>query len=75
MWEIAAQQEPWPDIDGNFVCTTLLDKLSAGERPPVAAEWQEDYVVVMTSCWAFQPESRPPFNEIVTVLQKYNTFV
>jgi LRR receptor-like serine/threonine-protein kinase FLS2 len=68
MWEIAAQAEPWADVDGSFLACKLLDKIDAGERPPVSPEWPGDYVTLMQRCWAREPTLRPSFHDITSTL-------
>ena len=73
MWEIASRQEPWKEIKTNFLIQfmdQLLQKVSAGIRPPVADEWPKDYVALMKECWCSHAYARPIFASIVARLGK-----
>ncbi len=72
MWEIAAQAEPWPDVQGSFITNKLLQRLRAGERPVVEAGWPEQFVVVMQQCWAGEPAARPLFPTVMTSVSQYS---
>ena len=65
MWEMAAQQEPWPDVQGSFICDQLLALVRAGKRPPIEAGWPHAYVAEMECCWATNPVVRPSFAAMV----------
>ena len=69
MWEIAAQDEPWQDVKGNFLADKLLRLIQMGTRPPVEAAWPADYRDCMCACWQTQPTARPSFARIVAMLQ------
>jgi serine/threonine protein kinase len=72
MWEIAAQQLPWADLDRlkRYVDTNkLLQLLLDGKRPEVGADWPAPYVEMMTRCWATDPNRRPDFKETANALQ------
>ena len=67
MWEIGAQQEPWPDVGHRFLCDALLRLVRAGTRPPVGVGWPTMYVTTMTHCWATVPASRPAFAALMLI--------
>src|SRR3569623_1366021 len=43
MWEIAAQAEPWPNVQGSFIAPKLLTLIRAGRRPVVDSAWPAAY--------------------------------
>eukprot|EP00047_Mylnosiga_fluctuans_P022189 m.114663 g.114663 ORF g.114663 m.114663 type:complete len:74 (+) comp9164_c0_seq2:2-223(+) len=68
MWEIAAQAEPWPAVQGAFLADQLLGRIRAGERPVVSSHWPTAYVALMARCWSMEPASRPAFPHIAEAL-------
>ena len=75
MWEMASQQEPWPDLKGPFLCNTLLELLLTGARPPVDPAWPVGFCAVMQRCWQTEPAARPRFAELVDQLQDVGAYV
>eukprot|EP00047_Mylnosiga_fluctuans_P024787 m.170404 g.170404 ORF g.170404 m.170404 type:complete len:1176 (+) comp9926_c0_seq2:488-4015(+) len=69
MWEIAAQAEPWPDVQGAFVGDQLLRLLRAGTRLPAERGWPGQYVQAMQAAWALRSEDRPTFAQLCAALQ------
>eukprot|EP00047_Mylnosiga_fluctuans_P020868 m.2515 g.2515 ORF g.2515 m.2515 type:complete len:94 (-) comp865_c0_seq1:164-445(-) len=69
MWEIAAQAEPWADVQGSFVADQLLALLRAGVRPAIDAGWPAVYVQAMQAAWALLPGERPTFAQLAHELQ------
>jgi LRR receptor-like serine/threonine-protein kinase FLS2 len=68
LWEIAAQAQPWDEIVGDFLCDALLKAIEEGRRPLVQAHWPANYVAVMRSCWAREPQQRPTFKSVLEEL-------
>jgi LRR receptor-like serine/threonine-protein kinase FLS2 len=69
LWEIASQEEPWPDVRGPFISNTLHKLISRGERPPVSSDWPAAYVDMLSQCWQTDPTFRPTFAHILQQLQ------
>ena len=72
MWEIAARCDPWNDVHTNFFLDVLLKLITAEQRPAVDSGWPGGYVAVMRRCWATEPQSRPAFAQVVTLLLDQN---
>jgi LRR receptor-like serine/threonine-protein kinase FLS2 len=75
MWEIAAQAVPWEDADFGSLgwIDELLVRVRRGDRPPADDAWPAPYVRLMKWCWAGDPDTRPRFAEIVTLLREAHT--
>eukprot|EP00048_Salpingoeca_helianthica_P013845 m.209283 g.209283 ORF g.209283 m.209283 type:complete len:1267 (+) comp15552_c1_seq11:120-3920(+) len=69
LWEIASQSEPWPDVQGAFIVSQLLQRLEAGERLPLGSDWPSDITTCMQQCWLFDPTQRPSFAAITTTFK------
>eukprot|EP00047_Mylnosiga_fluctuans_P001094 m.212135 g.212135 ORF g.212135 m.212135 type:complete len:821 (-) comp10141_c0_seq2:110-2572(-) len=73
MWEIAAESEPWRDLNappGEAWDMFLLKCLLAHTRPPVDAAWPSIYIDVMRMCWATNSSERPTFREAADRLNR-----
>jgi LRR receptor-like serine/threonine-protein kinase FLS2 len=69
LWEIAAQSEVWPDVDGTFLGDMLLKLIDAGERPAVDSSWPSYFTSLMRDCWPRDPEKRLTFSQILAILK------
>jgi hypothetical protein len=66
---------PWYHVDQAW---TIRDKVLAGERPDIVAACNQSdaegrhlpqvFVTVVKRSWSAEPQSRPPFDEIVRML-------
>eukprot|EP00035_Acanthoeca_spectabilis_P027903 m.468340 g.468340 ORF g.468340 m.468340 type:complete len:1105 (-) comp27396_c0_seq1:181-3495(-) len=75
-WELLTQQTPWAEelkaaSELEFL-RELEEALFAGRRPTVprwceAAEFAS-YVALMQQCWATEPDKRPAFNTVASLL-------
>lgn len=69
LYEISAQRLPWSDLKGAFILNSLLEKVTAGERPKMPEGTPEAFASLATECWATDPAARISFSEIVGRLQ------
>ena len=70
MWEIAARDKPWSEVQDDFLLDALLRVITSGQRPAVDSEWPYGYVAVMRQCWATDPQSRPTFDQVAAQLRE-----
>jgi serine/threonine protein kinase len=69
LWEIVAQAEVWPDVDGSFLADKLLRRIDAGERPKIDPTWPFYLSSLMQNCWPRNPEKRLAFTQILVILK------
>lgn len=69
LYEISAQRLPWSDLKGAFILNSLLEKVTAGERPKMPEGTPEAFASLAAECWATDPAARISFSEIVGRLQ------
>ena len=72
IYEIITNQRPFPK---GIALTELVAKLTMGERPIIDSSVSEPYRKLIERCWAQNPEERPTFNEIVTLLEEDEGFI
>jgi hypothetical protein len=46
-------------------------KVITGYRPTVPQDMPQGYATLMKACWHEQPEERPPFEDMVAYLRRY----
>ncbi|WIA28307.1 hypothetical protein OEZ86_010858 [Tetradesmus obliquus] len=63
MWELFTGSSAFKGHFGNVV-----QRVVAGERPPLPEEAPEEYSLLMTSCWCADPRQRPSFEQVVECL-------
>ncbi|WIA08244.1 hypothetical protein OEZ85_007689 [Tetradesmus obliquus] len=63
MWELFTASSAFKGHFGNVV-----QRVVAGERPPLPEEAPEEYNLLMTSCWCADPRQRPSFEQVVECL-------
>uniref|UniRef100_A0A383VPR0 Protein kinase domain-containing protein n=1 Tax=Tetradesmus obliquus TaxID=3088 RepID=A0A383VPR0_TETOB len=63
MWELFTASSAFKGHFGNVV-----QRVVAGERPPLPEEAPEEYTLLMTSCWCADPRQRPSFKQVVECL-------
>ncbi|KAH3766776.1 serine/threonine-protein kinase STY17 [Pelomyxa schiedti] len=68
VWCILTQQEPYADITSAFA---LIEHVCNGNRPPVPSEAPSSVCAVMCKCWSQNPDDRPNFSEIVSILEPH----
>jgi hypothetical protein len=65
MWEILTQSMPWAHKSASFrELNDLIDCLNAGERPPIPAGSNREYMRLMERCWTGSASDRPTFDEV-----------
>jgi tRNA A-37 threonylcarbamoyl transferase component Bud32 len=66
LWEIGTRQELYPNCD-HF---QVINKVKAGERPPLPAEkdCSKPYVSLLQDCWAQRAENRPSMQAVQNLL-------
>ncbi len=61
MWEIYTRQQPWRQFS---VSWQIAEAIHKGERMPIPTECPPELANLITRCWSFDPDQRPPFSEI-----------
>ncbi len=65
MWEVFANgKEPWAQMDNRSV----MRMVNEGKRMQAPSDTPEEVVCLMRRCWGGDPERRPTFTEIRTML-------
>lgn len=67
MWECLTREDPYSDIS---LSKLMYGVLNESLRPEVPDDAPAQYADLMRRCWAEDPESRPPFNEIIARLNE-----
>jgi hypothetical protein len=67
IWELVARSAPYPDLDP---VNTALAVISENLRPSIPENCDPTIAKIMTDCWQSQPEKRPDFGEICSMLDK-----
>lgn len=71
LWELMQRGFPFYEYSKRFAGKPRMDFFSAvinGLRPSIPSGCPRKYVELIKSCWALEPELRPPFGEIVESL-------
>jgi serine/threonine protein kinase len=78
MWEIATRLDPWPGFFCSLFGIHLFIGISAvqvshavvkGERMTIPSDCNALFAKIMTLCWQEDPEARPSFREIASLLK------
>mmetsp|Transcript_135895 Transcript_135895/g.290447 ORF Transcript_135895/g.290447 Transcript_135895/m.290447 type:complete len:305 (-) Transcript_135895:26-940(-) len=73
LFEIICRREPFSEVPGEFI----VSMVSSGERPDYKEHARPDcpelVIELMKQCWAQDPESRPPFSEVLMHLQQLDS--
>ncbi|KAA0151871.1 hypothetical protein FNF27_03254 [Cafeteria roenbergensis] len=62
MWQLLTREEPYIGRENNL--DLAFDVAEHGLRPKVPDFCPQDYALLMTQCWATDPDARPDFGEI-----------
>ena len=71
LWEIWTRDFPFRQYRFGHAVATAVER---GERPPVPNNCPADYVDLMKACWDRNPRNRPTFKEIVSRLERFDSF-
>ena len=66
MWEVLSRQAPFAHLKTVWA---VRNAVVAGERPPVPADQDEDFVALMQACWSGNDRLRPTFAAVVRRLE------
>jgi serine/threonine protein kinase len=72
LWELCTLQEPFAEFDQQFrdAPTVVFEEaVAAGLRPSLPSSLPPSLAHLIQRCWAPDPRARPPFSEIVALLQ------
>lgn len=71
LWEILVLAVPFeersPHEASNLFVQGIRPKIESGNFPP---QCPQDLIKMMTKCWAQEPSERPPFSEVLEVLDE-----
>jgi hypothetical protein len=65
VWELWVQRSAYKE----FHFGTIVQRVLAGERPPIPDDTPEELALLMERCWAADPEERPTFVQIQRCLE------
>ena len=71
MWELLELGHPFKEYEDKYASLPRLDFFDAiikGLRPSFPPDCPEDYIKLVTACWATEPEDRPSFDRIADFL-------
>ena len=66
LWEMFSRQDPFPGMPPFQIVFAVGTQ---GLRPRLRPDWPEDWVQLMTDCWAEDPSDRPCFDEVLDRLE------
>lgn len=67
MWELLELGHPFKEYENTYASLPRLDFFDAiikGLRPSFPPDCPQDYIKLVTTCWATEPEDRPTFDRI-----------
>ena len=67
LWELYTRRTPFEGLQPLQVAVAVGTK---GSRPPIPSDTPLWYKLLMTSCWAQNPEDRPSFHEIIRIVRE-----
>lgn len=67
LWELNAGKKPFAGLNRELFYEQVVH---GGERPPLSKKWPQELCKLITDCWATEIDKRPPFVEVVDVLDK-----
>ena len=70
VWEILAEQEPFPGYSRKQLVNTVVDD---GNRPLIPTDTPGDVAELILKCWNPEAKQRPSFAEIFSVLSSYSS--
>lgn len=59
---------PWPTQNG---LVAVRKAANDGERPPIPRGWDQRLQSLLQECWSENPAARPPFRQILKVVNEY----
>lgn len=71
MWELLELGHPFKEYEDKYASVPRLDFFEAiikGLRPSFPPNCPQDYIKLVTACWATEPEDRPSFDRIAEYL-------
>ncbi|GAM20898.1 hypothetical protein SAMD00019534_040730 [Acytostelium subglobosum LB1] len=68
LWELYTRAHPYDEFAFGQWMSKLEDEIILGLRPTIPASCPPEYVELIQSCWAHEPNSRPTFASIVETL-------
>ena len=74
MWELITRRSPWQLKNGTKMPALIIrESVLRGSRPPFTKEQRADlavFVALIDRMWLQEPEKRPGFTEVVSVLER-----
>lgn len=61
LWELVSGSKPWAGLALSQILVSVIN----GKRPGIDPGWNRDYVGLIESCWAPDPQSRPKCMEVM----------
>ena len=77
LWELLTKDVPWRTlhIDGRLPPLAMFQALQAQKRPIIPSGTPKRIRKLVTACWHPDPESRPTFGEILTMLEEASVLI
>lgn len=66
LWEIISGRKPWTGLSPSQILVSVIN----GKRPDIDPGWDSNYINLIESCWAPDPQSRPKCMEVMTRLDE-----
>ncbi|XP_039033098.1 serine/threonine/tyrosine-protein kinase HT1-like isoform X2 [Hibiscus syriacus] len=68
LWELLTALTPFDNMTPEQAAFAVCQK---NARPPLPSSCPPGFSHLINRCWSSNPEKRPPFNEIVSILESY----
>ncbi|XP_039065308.1 serine/threonine/tyrosine-protein kinase HT1-like isoform X2 [Hibiscus syriacus] len=68
LWELLTALTPFDNMTPEQAAFAVCQK---NARPPLPSSCPPAFSHLISRCWSSNPEKRPPFNEIVSILESY----
>ncbi|CAJ1966660.1 unnamed protein product [Cylindrotheca closterium] len=59
---------PWPTLNG---LVAVRKAANDGDRPPIPRGWDQRLQSLLQECWSENPSARPPFRQILKLVNEY----
>lgn len=59
---------PWPTLNGIIAARKAAND---GDRPPIPRNWDQRLQELLQESWSENPATRPPFRQILKIVNEY----
>ena len=67
LWEVATSKVPFDEIKDDKA--KIIQAVTGGQRPPIAADTPKVIKEVIEKCWAPDPNARPAAKDLLVMMQ------